>query len=257
MLHGRLLRGCACTGLHLQSMQSSVCISTDKPVFARKYVCPHVCPCQCIPVCTCASVYGHTCIQLHMNISCVPGSISAVSHSGVAGVCICDYTCSCEHLRYWFLYVCFCLFLYVLCVPMYASASCVFMFICVSMYALLSTFLPWTQTFQAFWLSLISGDPASCSHQGTDGLCWVPPNSTPLPSPSAPAASASLPSSYLCPLLLCLSSSVCSLKQAWPGFMPLNLGPPSRHREIDTPSPPLASRLHCPPQPGPSQYPEP
>lgn len=90
-------------------------------------------------------------------------------------------------------------------------------------------------------LFLISGGPASSSHWGSDGQCWVLPNSTPRPSSSAPAASASPVSLLpLCPLLLCPSSSICSQKQAQPGFLPLS--PAFRHdpEKSTLPLPPIS-----------------
>lgn len=88
-------------------------------------------------------------------------------------------------------------------------------------------------------LSLISRGPASCSHQGTDGLCWVPPDPTLLPLPSAPAASASLVSLLpLCPFLLCPSSSVCSLKSSLACLSAPQRGPSTRTQRNRPPSPP-------------------
>ena len=108
-------------------------------------------------------------------------------------------------------------------------------------------------------LSLISRGPASCSHQGTDGLCWVPPDPTLLPLPSAPAASASLVSLVpLCPFLLCPSSSVCSLKSSLACLSAPQRGPSTGTQRNRHPSPPpVASQFQCPPQPGPPHLPGP
>lgn len=73
-----------------------------------------------------------------------------------------------------------------------------------------------------------------------------------LPQPPWSPSYLSAHSSSVPPLLSAASS------QAWPAFLPLNVGPPLGHRGIDTlPPPPLASQFQCPPQPGPPHLPGP
>lgn len=177
-------------------------------------------------------------------------------------VCARVDTCWCQCL-----YVCSRLWQVSFCMSVCSRAGihiwCFCVHMCVRMYPPVHFPSPGPHPPRPSCLTLISGRPASCSHQGTSGLCWVCPNSTPPPSPSTPAASASSVSLLpLCPLLLCPSSSVCSLKQAWPAFLPLHLDPPRGHREIDTqhpPPPPAHYELELPTPPsstaGPSTLP--
>lgn len=188
----------------------------------------HGCRCPCVPVCPHASAATRASDFIRTSAVCLAPFLHASRVCMAGGICAC--LCACGRGWCWCLYVCPCLWRGSFCMSACAGACiCIWCFrvhMCVRVhppvhFPSLDPHPPGPSG-----LSLISGGPACCGHQGTAGLCWVPPNSTSPPSTSTSAASPS-PVSLLpfCPLLLCPSSSVCSPEQACSDFLPLSLGP--------------------------------